>query len=166
MTQIMDRDPRTPSEPEGVSSGATESVPPALSAKFSPLPKRAAIALGLGVLAWYLFLADYVAANPDAIVCMETEFPHRPDGLVLFETATNFQIPDAQIEILEIGVIYQETANGNCTFGEIFTTDGRIAALGLDVVDDPGINILYNVSLTMPDQVYQQAPGAHPFVRC
>ena len=105
-------------------------------------------------------MADYVAANSDAIVCMETEYPNRPDGLVLFETATNFQIPDAQIEILEVGVIYQETANGNCTFGEIFTTDGRIAALGLEVLDDPGINILYNVSLTLPDSVFQQAPEA------
>ena len=57
-------------------------------------------------------------------------------------------------------MIYDETASGNCTFGEIFTTDGRIAALGLDIVDDPGINILYNVSVTMPDSVYQQAPEA------
>lgn len=105
-------------------------------------------------------MADYVAANADAVVCMETEYPNRPDGLVLFETATDFQIPDAQIEILEVGVIYQETANGNCTFGEIYTTDGRIAALGLQVLDDPGINILYNVSLTLPDSVYQQAPEA------
>ncbi len=105
-------------------------------------------------------MADYVAANSDAVVCMESEYPNRPDGLILFETATNFQIPDSQIEILEIGVIYAETANGNCTFGEIFTTDGRIAALGLEVVEDPGVNILYNVSLTLPDSVYQQAPAA------
>ncbi|TVR26274.1 MAG: hypothetical protein EA389_06420 [Ilumatobacter sp.] len=105
-------------------------------------------------------MADYVAENPDATVCMETEYPNRPDGLVLFEDATNFQIPDAQIEILETGVIYEETASGNCTFGEIFTTDGRIPALGLDVVEDPGVHILYNVSLTIPDSVYQQAPEA------
>jgi osmoprotectant transport system substrate-binding protein len=105
-------------------------------------------------------MADYVAENPDATVCMETEYPNRPDGLVLFETATDFQIPDAQIEILETGVIYEETATGNCTFGEIFTTDGRIPALDLDVVEDPGVHILYNVSLTVPDSVYQQAPEA------
>ena len=105
-------------------------------------------------------MADYVAENPDATVCMETEYPNRPDGLVLFEDATDFQIPDAQIEILETGVIYEETATGNCTFGEIFTTDGRIPALGLDVVEDPGVHILYNVSLTIPDSVYQQAPEA------
>lgn len=105
-------------------------------------------------------MADYISENPDATVCMETEFPNRPDGLVLFEEATGTVIPDDQIEILETGVIYDQTASGECTFGEIFTTDGRIAALGLDVVEDPGIMILYNVSLTMRDETYQQAPEA------
>lgn len=105
-------------------------------------------------------MMDYVNENSDATVCMETEFPNRPDGLVLLEDATGQTIPQDQIEILETGVIYEETANGNCTFGEVFTTDGRIPALGLDLVDDPGIFILYNVSLTMPDSVFQQAPEA------
>lgn len=105
-------------------------------------------------------MMQYVNDNPDATVCMETEFPNRPDGLVLLEEATGLTIPQEQIEILETGVIYDETASGNCTFGEIFTTDGRIPALGLDLVDDPGIFILYNVSLTVPDSVYQQAPDA------
>ncbi len=105
-------------------------------------------------------MMEYVNENSDATVCMETEFPNRPDGLVLLEDATGMTIPQEQIEILETGVIYDETAAGNCTFGEIFTTDGRIPSLGLDVVDDPGIFILYNVSLTIPDSVYQQAPEA------
>ena len=105
-------------------------------------------------------MMEYVNENPDATVCMETEYPNRPDGLVLLEEATGLTIPEGQDQILDTGVIYEETANGNCTFGEIFTTDGRIAALGLDIVDDPGVNILYNVSLTMPDSVYQQAPEA------
>lgn len=105
-------------------------------------------------------MMEYVNENPDATVCMETEFPNRPDGLVLLEDATGLTIPQDQIEILETGVIYDETASGNCTFGEIFTTDGRIPALGLDVVEDPGVMILYNISLTVPDSVYQQAPDA------
>src|SRR5690606_15246342 len=105
-------------------------------------------------------MADYIEENPDATVCLETEFPNRPDGLVLFEEATGTVIPDNQIETLETGVIYEETANGNCTFGEIFTTDGRIPALDLDVVEDPGVFILYNVSLTIKDDLYQQAPEA------
>lgn len=105
-------------------------------------------------------MADYITDNPDATVCLETEFPNRSDGLVLFEEATGVVIPQDQIEILEVGVIYEETANGNCDFGEIFTTDGRIPALGLNVVVDPGVMIIYNASLTMLDETFQQAPEA------
>ncbi len=32
--------------------------------------------------------------------------------------------------------------------------------MNLDLVDDPGVFVLYNVSMTMPDSVYQQAPEA------
>jgi osmoprotectant transport system substrate-binding protein len=105
-------------------------------------------------------MMEYVNENPDATVCMETEYPNRPDGLVLVEEATGLTIPAGQEQILDVGVIYDETATGNCTFGEVFTTDGRIPALGLELVEDPGVHILYNVSMTMPDSVYQQAPEA------
>ena len=103
-------------------------------------------------------MADYVKANPDATVCMETEFPDRPDGLVLFKKATGFDIPKKQQKILDTGIIYNETAQGNCEFGEVFTTDGRIVDLKLDVVDDGGAFIIYNVSMTLDDEAYQQAP--------
>jgi len=105
-------------------------------------------------------MMEYVNENADATVCMEIEYPNRPDGLVLLEQATGLAIPDGQDRIMDTGVIYDETATGSCTFGEIYTTDGRIPALGLDVVEDPGVNILYNVSMTMPDSVFQQAPEA------
>ena len=100
-------------------------------------------------------MADYLEANPDATVCMETEFPDRPDGLVLFEEATGYQVPQSQINILDTGLIYTETANGACDFGEVFTTDGRITALNLDLVEDPGVMILYNVSYTFQNEVYE-----------
>lgn len=105
-------------------------------------------------------MMDFVVANPDATVCMETEYPNRPDGLVLLEQATGLTIPDAQIEILDTGVIYDATASGDCTFGEVFATDGRIPAYGLDLVEDPGVHVVYNASLTMPDELYRQAPEA------
>ena len=103
-------------------------------------------------------MADYLAANPDATVCMESEFPSRTDGLVLFEEYTGYEVPDSQQQILDTNIIYNETAEGRCAFGEIFTTDGRIAALEMSIVEDPGVMIVYNVSLTMRDETYQQAP--------
>ena len=103
-------------------------------------------------------MADYLEANPDTTVCMETEFPDRPDGLVLFEDATGYEIPRSQIKILDTGLIYTETDKGACDFGEVFTTDGRILALNLELVEDPGVMILYNVSYTFRNEVYQENP--------
>lgn len=105
-------------------------------------------------------MADYLAANSDATLCLESEFPSRPDGLILFEDATGYEVPDDQIEILDTGVIYTETAQNNCDFGEVFTTDGRIPALDLTVVEDPGVMIVYNVSMNVRDDKYQEAPEA------
>ncbi len=99
-------------------------------------------------------MAAYLKANPDASVCMETEFPDRPDGLVLFEDATGYEVPGSQTKILDTGLIYTETADGKCDFGEVFTTDGRLGSLNLDLVDDQGAMILYNASFTMRNEVY------------
>jgi osmoprotectant transport system substrate-binding protein len=105
-------------------------------------------------------MMEYVQANPDAVVCMESEFPSRPDGLILTETHTGITLPDSQQLILDTGIIYTETANNNCDFGEVFTTDGRIPALGLTLVQDPGVNIVYNVSGTIREAKYNEAPEA------
>lgn len=105
-------------------------------------------------------MADYLAANPDSTLCLESEFPSRSDGLVLFEEATGYEVPDSQIEILDTGVIYNDAAENNCDFGEVFATDGRIGGLGLTLVGDPGVMILYNISMNVRDDVYQEAPEA------
>ena len=52
-------------------------------------------------------MMEYVNDNSDAIVCMEDEYPSRPDGLVLVEEATGLTIPESQIEILDTGPIYE-----------------------------------------------------------
>lgn len=101
-------------------------------------------------------MADYLKANPDAKLCLETEFPDRPDGLILFEKATGYMVPQSQIQILETGLIYTETAKGSCQFGEVYTTDGRISALGLSLVKDPGVFILYNASYTWRDSLFEK----------
>ncbi|MEZ5239384.1 MAG: glycine betaine ABC transporter substrate-binding protein [Microthrixaceae bacterium] len=78
--------------------------------------------------------------------------------MVLFEEATGYELPESQSQILDTNVIYTETATGGCDFGEIFTTDGRIPELDLSIVDDGGAMILYNISLNLRDEVYQEAP--------
>jgi len=103
-------------------------------------------------------MMEYVTENPDSIVCMEEEYPNRDDGLVLLEEHTGLAIPEAQREIMDFGLIYTETGNNNCDFGEVYTTDGRIPALGLTLVEDPGVHLLYNVSVNIREEVYSQAP--------
>jgi osmoprotectant transport system substrate-binding protein len=105
-------------------------------------------------------MMEYVRDNPDAVVCMESEFPSRPDGLILTEEATGITLPVDQQLILDTGIIYTETAANNCDFGEVVTTDGRIPALNLTLVEDPGVNILYNVSGTIREDKYNEAPEA------
>ena len=105
-------------------------------------------------------MMEYVRDNADATVCMESEFPSRPDGLVLTEEATGITLPVDQQLILDTGIIYTETAANNCDFGEVFTTDGRIPALNLTLVEDPGVNILYNVSGNIREDKYNEAPEA------
>ena len=100
-------------------------------------------------------MAAYLKATPDASVCMETEFPDRPDGLVLFEKATGYKVPGSQTKILDTGLIYTETSDGKCDFGEVFTTDGRLGSLNLELVEDPGVMIVYNVSFTMRNEAYE-----------
>ena len=107
-------------------------------------------------------MMEYVDANPDAIVCMESEFPSRDDGLILTETATGIELHDKQQLLLDSGIIYTELANNNanknsCDFGQVFTTDGRIPALGLTLVEDPGVYPAFNVSGTMRNEKYNEA---------
>lgn len=83
-------------------------------------------------------VADFVEQNPDqATLCLDSTFASRDDGLVLFEETYGVDWPDDQLTVQEFAAIYQSTADGNpCNFGEVFTTDGRIEALDLTLMED------------------------------
>ena len=90
-------------------------------------------------------MATYLSENPDATVYVESEFAARPDGLPGMQKAYDMNIARSSIKSLGTGVIYQQTDQGECDFGEVFTTDGRIATLGLiPLEDDKGFFPLYN----------------------
>ena len=81
-------------------------------------------------------LATYAGANADkATLCGAAEFLGRDDGLPGLETAYGMKF--GTISELELGLVYTSVDKGDpCTFGEVFATDGRIAGLGLTVLDD------------------------------
>ncbi len=109
-------------------------------------------------------LSDFkqlVEENPeDATVCVGTEFSTRDDGLPGMEKAYDFQFPSDNVVKIDEGQIYQETDRGNrCNFGEVFQTDGRIANLDLELVeDDEGFFPIYNPSLNVREQLIEENP--------
>ena len=109
-------------------------------------------------------LSDYAALvlrDPAAArTCVDTEFRARQDGFPGMAAAYGFDPARAQTPILQVGIIYQATADGTeCDFGEVFTTDGRIAALNLVVLtDDKQFFAHYNPSVTMKREFFE----AHP----
>jgi osmoprotectant transport system substrate-binding protein len=107
-------------------------------------------------------VAKLAQTKPEEVtVCIETEFSTRDDGLPGLTKAYDMTIPKKQVSLLDTGVVYTETDKGQtCNFGEVFTTDGRIAALGLTVLeDDKKFFPIYNAAMTMRQETYQKYPA-------
>ncbi|WP_049574057.1 glycine betaine ABC transporter substrate-binding protein [Nonomuraea sp. SBT364] len=107
-------------------------------------------------------VAELARTKPEEVtICIETEFSTRDDGLPGLSKAYDMKIPKDRIALLDTGVVYTETDKGEtCNFGEVFTTDGRIAALGLTVLeDDKKFFPVYNAAVTIKDDVYRKHPA-------
>lgn len=106
-------------------------------------------------------MATFVEENPDeATLCAAQEFLGRPDGLPGLEQHYDFEFPGGNVVTLDEGLIYSSTAErSDCNLGEVFATDGRIAALDLVVLeDDQEFFPVYNPAMTMRDETYQDYP--------
>ncbi len=95
--------------------------------------------------------------------CVESEFKNRNDGfepmLKTYGMTLGQDIPTSQVKTLDTGAIYAATDQGLCNFGEVFTTDGRIKALNLTVLeDDKKFFPLYNLSPVIRKPVLDQYP--------
>lgn len=106
-------------------------------------------------------LARFARADPQrSTVCLATEFVSRGDGWPGMLARYGFTVPPANINVMGVGAIYQSTASGQpCEFGEVFTTDGRIQALQLTVLeDDQNFFQKYNVAVAIRSSVLRQYP--------
>ncbi|GAU67971.1 putative ABC transporter substrate-binding protein [Streptomyces sp. NBRC 110611] len=83
-------------------------------------------------------LAALLRRDPGAVtLCLENEFVTRNDGLPGMARAYGMTIPAGNIRKMSAGVVYTQVVRGTaCTFGEVYTTDGRIQAMGLTVLAD------------------------------
>jgi osmoprotectant transport system substrate-binding protein len=105
--------------------------------------------------------AELVNRDPAAAAtCVDTEFRARQDGYPGMAAAYGFDPAKANTPILQVGIIYQATSTGTqCKFGEVFTTDGRIAGLDLVVLtDDKQFFPHYNPSVTMKADFFEKHP--------
>jgi osmoprotectant transport system substrate-binding protein len=120
--------------------------------------KQTADRLGVRTLSDFAKLVN--SGSPDATLCVAQEFVGRNDGLPGVEKAYGFQVPTGKLKTLEAGPIYQAVANGNpCNFGEVFTTDGRILALGLTALtDDKNFFPKFNAAVSIRKEAFDRDP--------
>ncbi|MFJ2906782.1 glycine betaine ABC transporter substrate-binding protein [Streptomyces sp. NPDC087212] len=82
-------------------------------------------------------VAALAGKDPGAVtLCVESEFANRADGLPGMEKAYGMDLPAKNITQMDTGIIYTQAAKGSCTYGEVFTTDGRIRSMHLVVMAD------------------------------
>ncbi|MGL3805403.1 glycine betaine ABC transporter substrate-binding protein [Paeniglutamicibacter sp. R2-26] len=102
----------------------------------------------------------------DLTFCVDAEFNSRLDGLnpmlelYGLERGSADSVPESNVGVYDTGAIYSATDAGDCNFGEVFTTDGRIQALDLTVLeDDLGYFPAYNVAPAFNQEFLDKYPG-------
>ncbi|MEV7235892.1 glycine betaine ABC transporter substrate-binding protein [Streptomyces sp. NPDC051020] len=109
-------------------------------------------------------LSDVAALSkmdPAAVtLCVENEFASRDDGLPGMEKAYGMSIPASNIRKMDAGIIYTQVSKSNsCLLGEVYTTDGRIKAMDLDVlVDDKHFFPNYNAAPVIHTATFDKYP--------
>lgn len=110
-------------------------------------------------------LSDYAElANNDpesATFCGAAEFFGRDDGWPGLQDAYGFELPGDNVSELAAGAIYNSIEKADpCVFGEVFATDGRIAALDLVVLeDDKKYFTAYNPSVSIRTEALEENPA-------
>ncbi|CAM5711883.1 ABC transporter substrate-binding protein OS=Streptomyces glaucescens OX=1907 GN=SGLAU_13280 PE=4 SV=1 [Streptomyces glaucescens] len=82
-------------------------------------------------------VAALAKKDPGAVtLCVEGEFANRADGLPGMQKEYGMNVPAGRITQMDTGIIYTQAAKGTCTYGEVFTTDGRVKSMNLVVMED------------------------------
>ena len=120
----------------------------------------------VGDLGGVTSLSD-VAALPveQRTFCVESEFATRSDGFEPMLETYGIPLGDPQgvprenVRVLDTGAVYTATDRGDCNFGEVFTTDGRLESLDLTVLeDDQGYFPAYNMAPVVLTATLQEHP--------
>jgi osmoprotectant transport system substrate-binding protein len=151
-------------EQEDAGNGLTWLPPAPMNNTYAFAVRKEAVK-GLGGITKLSQIADLPAA--DRTFCVESEFNSRADGFkpmlakygMRLGGSGDGAIPKGNVDILDTGTVYTATDRGTCNFGEVFTTDGRIKSLGLQVLeDDAGFFPAYNVAPVLDSATLERYP--------
>ncbi|MFD5267727.1 glycine betaine ABC transporter substrate-binding protein [Streptomyces sp. NPDC058335] len=106
-------------------------------------------------------VAELSRSDPKAVtLCVESEFANRADGLPGMQKAYGMKVPANRITQMDTGIIYTQAAKGSCTYGEVFTTDGRIKSMHLVVMaDDKKFFPNYNAAPVINTETFEKWPA-------
>lgn len=96
-----------------------------------------------------------------AVTCLGTEFSVRQDGYPGMAHKYGIDLAKVHKRIMQDALVFSATANNTCQFGSVTTTDGRVKALNLKLLDD-NLSFFpkYNAALVMRKSFAE----AHPQV--
>ncbi|WP_024800015.1 glycine betaine ABC transporter substrate-binding protein [Nocardia sp. BMG51109] len=88
---------------------------------------------GVRTLSDYARLVNSGSSGP---TCVGTEFSVRQDGFPGLVRKYGVDMAKVNKQVMQDALVYPATADGTCQFGSVATTDGRIPALNLKLLDD------------------------------
>lgn len=75
-------------------------------------------------------------AGKTHILALDTEFANRPDGLAGLTETYDLQFTRKDIRQMDAGLVYTALRNGQVFTGLVYTTDGRLSAFDLKLLED------------------------------
>ena len=93
------------------------------------------------------------------VVALDTEFANRPDGLVGLTQTYDLHLTRRNIRQMDAGLVYTALRNGQVFSGLVYTTDGRLSAFDLKLLED---DKHYFPDYTAAPVVRKEVLDAHP----
>ena len=97
--------------------------------------------------------------NKKALVALDTEFANRSDGLQGMVKLYDLDLTRRNIRQMDAGLVYTALKNGQVFAGLVYTTDGRLSAFNLKLLDD---DLHYFPDYTAAPVVRKEYLDAHP----
>jgi osmoprotectant transport system substrate-binding protein len=97
--------------------------------------------------------------DKDHVLALDTEFANRSDGLVGLTKTYDLRFTRRDIRQMDAGLVYTALRNGQVFTGLVYTTDGRLSAFHLKLLED---DLHYFPDYTAAPVVRQVFLDAHP----